>query len=85
MPRAAIRSRTSWLCRRHWKPQAQYIHLRKFHAGLLEAVLDGELRQARRVFHAIQALFFHSGEQATVRDDRSGGIGVICVQAQDNH
>ena len=61
------------------------VHFGKFHAGLVQAILDRAHRKAGRVFHAVQALFFDGGEQAAVGDNRGGGVGVVCVDAQDDH
>ena len=61
------------------------VHFGKFYARLIQAILDRAHGQAGRVFHAVQALFFDGGEQVAVGDNRGGGVGVVRVDAQDDH
>ena len=59
--------------------------VREFYAGLVQAILDRAHGKAGRVFHAVQAFFFHGSKQMAVRDNCGGGVGVVRVDAQDNH
>ena len=61
------------------------IHFGEFHARLIQAILDRAHGEAGRVFHAVEALFFDGGEQASVGDNRGGGVGVVRVDAQYDH
>ena len=61
------------------------VHFGKFYAGLVQAILNRAHGKTRCVFHAVQALLFDGREQAAVRDDRGRGIGVIRVDAQNDH
>ena len=61
------------------------VHFGKLYAGLVQAILNRAHGKAGGVFHAVQALFFDGGEQAAVGDDRGRGVGVIRVDAQNDH
>ena len=61
------------------------IHFGKLYAGLVQAILDRAHRKAGRIFHTVEALLFYGGEQAAVRDNRGRGVGVVRVDAQDDH
>ena len=61
------------------------IHFRELHAGLVETILNCARRQSRRVFHAVQAFFFHRCEQAPVGDDRRRSVRVISIDSKNDH
>ena len=61
------------------------VHFGKLYAGLVQAILDRADRKTGSIFHAVEALLFDGGKQAAVRDNRGGGVGVICVDTQNNH
>ncbi len=54
-------------------------------AGTIEAELNRLRRQAGRVFHAIQPLFFDGSDKPAVHHNRSGGIRVIGVNPKNDH
>ena len=54
-------------------------------AGFVEAELNCLHGKPGGVFDAIQALLFDGGEQAAVGHNRGGGVGVIGIDAQDDH
>src|SRR5579875_1567266 len=54
-------------------------------AGRVQAELDRARGKARSVFDAIEPLLFDGGNQLAVHNDGSRGIGVICVDPQNDH
>ena len=61
------------------------VHFGEFYAGLIQAILDRAHGEASGVFHAVEALFFDGGDESAVGDNRGGGVGVVRVDAQDDH
>ena len=56
-----------------------------FDARAIEAELNRLRRQAGRIFHAVQALFFDGSDQLAVHHNRSGGIRVIRIDPKNDH
>src|SRR5580704_14493852 len=75
--RSQPRPRVAW--------DSNVVHFRKFYARLVQAMLNCAHRKPRRILHAVQALFFHSRQQPSVRNNRRRGVGVVSVNAQDDH
>ena len=54
-------------------------------ARAIEAELNRLRRQAGRIFHAVQPLFFDGSDELAVHHNRSGGIRVIRVDPKNDH
>jgi len=57
----------------------------KFDARAIQAKPNRLRGEARRILDAIQALLFHGGDKSPVNNDRRRSVGVISVDAQNNH
>ena len=61
------------------------VHFRERDSGFLEAILNRLDGQAGGVLYAIEAFLFDCGEQLAVGDDRGLRVGVVGVDAEDDH
>ena len=51
------------------------------HAGLAQAVFDGERRKAGPVFDAAESLFLRRRDELAVDQDAGGSVRVMCIDA----
>src|SRR5277367_273132 len=61
------------------------MNLRRRQAGLFEAIANRSRRKSGCVLHAIEALFFDSGNELAVANDSCRSVAVIGVYAKNVH
>src|SRR5579863_931425 len=61
------------------------VHILRRDSRRLQAIANRRRWKSRRVFHAIEALFFHRGDQLSVAQNRSRSISMVRIDAKNIH
>ena len=57
----------------------------KFQSGNFEAITDCRRRKTSSVLDAVEAFLFHGGDKLSIAHDRSRGIPMVRIDAQNIH
>src|SRR5207245_9907716 len=61
------------------------IHVVECDARFGQAITDSRGRKSRCVLHPVEPLLLHGRDQATITDDRTGGVTLVGVDAENVH